>query len=280
MLTITFSNEKGGVGKTTLAVHFAALAASLGLKVLLIDADPQGNAGDFFDVESWGAFYDLMVRDANWSDVLQYINPEIYDYPDSTPQNQIATQNGGLLALLPGNAETQFVNSRLDNSLALYDRLGELAEAESFDAVMIDTSPTPSSLHGAVYMASDYAIVPVVPERWGLGGLFRTIENIERFSQQRQAYLGSPVEIAGIVPVQTRLNTLEHQERMLEIKKYYPKKLWMPIAQRIGWAELCTLQRTLFRVGPDSPEHEDFIPVGKRFVSLLQEALVSDGTTD
>src|SRR5687768_423935 len=74
MKIITFLNEKGGVGKTTLAIHLAAGLAIGGQRVLLIDADAQGNAGQWFNIAPYPGFYNLLVRDAPFDEVVKPVD--------------------------------------------------------------------------------------------------------------------------------------------------------------------------------------------------------------
>ncbi|PJF33875.1 MAG: hypothetical protein CUN57_01010, partial [Phototrophicales bacterium] len=99
MKTITLLNQKGGVGKTTLATHLATALAMTGYQTLLIDTDAQGSAtfGVGFDYEP--GLYNLLVRKANWQDVLRVVSPEIYEHPKQQ-------KPGGTLYLLPSNPET------------------------------------------------------------------------------------------------------------------------------------------------------------------------------
>src|SRR5690606_712602 len=107
MKVITLSNEKGGVGKTTMATHVAAGLAVRGKRVLLIDADAQANATTGFGLDEEPGFYDLLVRHAKWNEVLRVLTPEAYEPPD--------VKSKGLLAVLPGNGETQLIAQKIDN---------------------------------------------------------------------------------------------------------------------------------------------------------------------
>ena len=70
MKIVTLLNEKGGVGKTTLATHLAAGLAIRGKRVILVDADPQGHATIAFGLSKEPGFYDLIVRNAPFQKVL------------------------------------------------------------------------------------------------------------------------------------------------------------------------------------------------------------------
>src|SRR5690242_15083890 len=98
MKIITLLNEKGGVGKTTLAVHIAAGLAARGERVVLVDADAQGHATVMLGMSNEPALHDLLVREASFKDTLRFVAPEVYaPYGESK----------GQLFLLPGDTETR-----------------------------------------------------------------------------------------------------------------------------------------------------------------------------
>lgn len=247
MKVITLSNEKGGVGKTTMAIHLAAGLAILGQRVLLIDADAQANATVGLGVSEAPGFYDLLVRDARWNDLLKIINPKLYQPPDKPSK--------GLLAVLPGNGETQLIAQKIDNVYAIQERLQQLDS--SIDTVIFDTSPTPSLLHGAIYMATSAILYPTLCETYSLIGLMKTVKNRQRFSQLRQQTGGDPIDILGIIPVMYRNKTVEHSENLRELRQKFGDHVWDPIPQRIAWSEATAMRRPLFSLSPDHPAAKD-----------------------
>lgn len=259
MKVITLSNEKGGVGKTTMATHLAAGLAVRGQRVLLIDADAQANATTGFGLEEEPGFYDLLVRQAKWNEVLRVITPEAYEPPD--------TKSKGLLAVLPGNGETQLIAQKIDNVYAINERLQQIEN--NIDVVIFDTSPTPSLLHGAIYMATDAILYPTLCEAYSLIGLMKTIGNRKRFSEMRVQAGGKPIELLGIIPTMFREKTVEHSENLRELREEFGTKIWDPLPLRIAWSEASTLRRPVFNVAPKNPASRD----AWRIVMNVEKAL-------
>ena len=86
MKIITLLNEKGGVGKTTLATHIAAGLAFRGFRVVLVDADPQGHATVALGLPKEPGLYDLLVRDAPFKSVLRFIPAQVYQVGEEPPK--------------------------------------------------------------------------------------------------------------------------------------------------------------------------------------------------
>lgn len=239
---ITLACEKGGTGKTTLAVTLAAGLAIRGLRVLLMDADAQGHATFGLGLKNEPGFYDLLVRDAEWKSVLRVVQPEIYEPPDQ--------KSRGLLVVVPGNTETQFVAQKVDNAYIVAERLNELEQ--HIDVVIIDTSPTPSLLHGAIYLATDALLYPTLCETFSLNGLVSTIKNQQRFSQQRRNAIGREITSIGIAPTMYRHKTVEHSENLAQLRERYGDLVWSPLPMRITWSEAVTMRRSVFAIAPHS----------------------------
>src|SRR5690606_21336469 len=95
--TIAVTNEKGGVGKSTMAAHIAAGLSLRGRTVLLIDTDPQGHLARLFGMDAEDGLYRLIVEKAGWGDVVREVPEAAY-----RPASLADRQAGGGLYLLPG----------------------------------------------------------------------------------------------------------------------------------------------------------------------------------
>ncbi len=250
MIVMTFANEKGGVGKTTVATTIAAGMAARGLRVLLIDADAQGHATFGMGLKLAPGFYDLMVRDAEWKDVLKIVAPERY-----TIVGTAGSSHTGMLAMLPGNGETQLIASKVDKIDLMAERLDELTD--HLDVVIFDTSPTPSLLHGAIYLATDVLIYPTVCETYSINGLLSTIRNRQTFDRTRQNMFGREIAFGGIIPTMYRGQTVEHSENRKQLLERYGELVWEPVAERITWPEATAARVPVYNAAPNSAAAED-----------------------
>lgn len=241
MQVITLLNEKGGVGKTTLATHIAAGLALTGKRVLLVDADPQGNATLSMSFAPSPGLYELLVRNGSFQDVIKIVPPETYSLPDSP--------SPGLLALIPSNLETRNIANSIPDVLVMVKRIKEVENA--IDYVIFDTSPTPSLLHGSIYMATDYIIIPTMMEFLGINGMVQSMEHASMFIDNKKAMQLSPLQVMGVVPTMTRLQTVEHSENLAELQETYGDLIWDPIAHRIAWGEAMNRQQPVWVIDPD-----------------------------
>jgi chromosome partitioning protein len=148
--TICVINQKGGVGKTTTSVNMAGILASRGYHVLLIDSDPQSNATTYYsmyDAELPG-IYDVMLRGV----------------PMAKAARETSVQG---LDILPATFEFR----RADGALSLINMGKEfvLSEAlapvkDEYDYIIIDCPPDDDNVTTNDLVASDYVILPTIPD--------------------------------------------------------------------------------------------------------------------
>lgn len=261
MRIVTLLNEKGGVGKTTISFHVAAGLAVAGFRVVAVDADAQGSLTETAGFEQAPGLYDLIVRHNPFRKVLRYVNPEIYEYPRRAVKGQ--------LFLLPSNVETQSIASNSKDALAFVRRFAELQDAVDF--VIVDTSPTPSLLHGAIYLATDAILYPTKCEYLSFRGLQNSFLHRRENERYRSQFHFAPIVNLGILPNIYRQGTLEHRENLEELRETYGDLVWDPIPQSTIWTESSRVHRTIWNYAPGSPAARHGWNLLKTFLEAIKD---------
>lgn len=158
---LAITNQKGGVGKTTTTSAIASGLARKGYKILAIDMDPQGNLGFCLDaeIENSPTVYELLKGSATIKEVTQRKNNV-----DIIPSN-----------ILLSGAELEF--SDVGREFLLRDAIAPVIEF--YDLVVIDTPPALNILTVNAYTATDYLIIPMIPEILSLLGISQLRETVE-----------------------------------------------------------------------------------------------------
>lgn len=168
MKVITVVNLKGGVGKTTTVVNMAAiLARDYGKRVVVIDADPQGNATDFFKARSEGSGTLSVLKG------LSAFPDEVLDETD-VEGVRIVTASMDLIRL-----DIASLTGKEDRLHALRDFCQALEEDRETDFVLIDCPPSFTAASCAAILASEDIIIPVKPDGFVLRGVEDLRQQIE-----------------------------------------------------------------------------------------------------
>ena len=178
---IAIANQKGGVGKTTTSINLSASLSSKGKKVLVIDADPQGNTTSGFGVEKndlENTIYELMLSECSIKEcILNNVIPDV----------SIIPSNVNLAA-----AEIELIG--IDRKEFILKREVEWIK-ESYDYIIIDCPPSLGQLSINAFTASDSILIPVQSEYYAMEGLSQLIHTINLVKER----LNPDLEMEGVV---------------------------------------------------------------------------------
>jgi chromosome partitioning protein len=240
----TVANQKGGVGKTTSAVNIAAALAMGGLRVLVIDLDPQGNACTALgiDRENIAGMFEVLVNDAPLASVLQKVA--------GFPHLECAPADRGL-----ANAEVNmvsFVSRENRLKLALDSLLQEReAQGQRFDYVIIDCPPSLGLLTINALTAAGEILIPIQCEYYSLEGVKLLIETVE---QIKRTQLNKNLEISTIVLTMFDSRTRLANDVADSVRQHFPTQLVdFPIPRAVRVSEAPSFNQTVMTYDASSP---------------------------
>ena len=210
---ISVANQKGGVGKTTTTVNLGTIIAKKGKKVLLIDADPQGNASSGLGVEKEVEYstYDILVNDTKLEDAIQ----------DTIIKNlKVCPANMNL-----AGAEVELV-SMMSREQRLKEKLDEIKD--QFDYIFIDCPPSLGLITLNSFTASDSVLIPVQCEYFALEGLGQLLNTVNLV----QKHLNKNIRIEGALLTMYDIRTNLSNQVVKEVKKYFENKVYKTVIPR------------------------------------------------
>ncbi len=205
---IAFSNQKGGVGKTTTCVNMSAYLASKGYKCLIVDLDPQGNATTglgFSKSEVKNSVYNVMIDDMPIRDAV--IKTQV-DNLDILPSN---------IDLAGAEVELVYIKNREH----VLKKVLELAKG-TYDFITIDCPPSLGLLTINALASADTVIIPIQSEYYALEGLSQLMNTIKLVVK----HLNPALKIEGVVLTMSDNRAIISRQISSEIKKFFGKRVY------------------------------------------------------
>ena len=210
---VSVANQKGGVGKTTTAVNLSTILAKRGKKVLLIDADPQGNAtsGLGIDKDVKLSVYDVLINDVEIENTIK----------DTLVKN---------LEICPSNINLAGAEVELVPMMSREYRLKEKVDAQKdkYDYIIIDCPPSLGLITLNAFTASDSVLIPVQCEYYALEGLGQLINTINLVKK----HLNADLVIEGALLTMFDIRTNLSNQVVKEVNKYFESKVYKNVIPR------------------------------------------------
>ena len=206
--TISFANQKGGVGKTTSAINIASAIGISGKKILLIDCDPQGNATSGVGIREsriQATIYDVLIGRCHASDAII-----------QTEYKNLSIIPSGM-DLAAAELELADIEKRQNR---LKDPLSEVSD--NYDYILIDCPPSLGMLTVNALTASDGVVIPMQCEYFSLEGLSQIMMTIKQVKKLYNPML----TLTGILVTMYNGRLNLSLQVLDELKKHYADKLF------------------------------------------------------
>ncbi|MCH2113527.1 MAG: AAA family ATPase [Pirellulales bacterium] len=261
MRSIAIINQKGGVGKTTTAVNLSAALAGQGLRVGLIDMDPQAHASLHLGTSAQpeqSTVYDLMTGDTPLSKIWQPAGKNM----------SVATSHIDLAA-----AEVELAGV-VGRELILRDQL--VLERDRFDYVLIDCPPSLGILTINALSAVDDVLLPLQPHYLALHGLSKLLQTIDLVATR----LNDRLRLAGVVLCLYDSGTRLAAEVAADVEEFFresqrSQSAWQDvhlfetrIRRNIRLAEAPSFEQSIFDYSAQSAGAEDYFGLATELISL------------
>ena len=249
---LTVANQKGGVGKTTTTVNLAAALSMGGLKVVVIDLDPQGNASTALGVEHQdnAGIYEVLMGESTMSKVIQ----KVAGFPSLECVSSNTSLAQAEIELVPMVAREMRLKEAIEELVA-----NRAAVDETIDYIFIDCPPSLGLLTINAFTAAKEVLIPIQCEYYSLEGLSQLLKTFELVKKR----LNPTLKLSTLVLTMFN-NTNLANDVANEIRKHYPNELIdIPIPRTVRVSEAPGFKQTVMTYDPVSPGAVAYMAVAR-----------------
>lgn len=258
---ITIGNQKGGVGKTTTAVNLSDSFSRNDKKVLVIDADPQGNTSSVL-------LKDVSMRDTN------SLCSALEAPPGSVTLSSMAAEtNFDNVKIVPNNVGCTSWERKVANSLDTVFGLKRLISNDSniaeFDFVLIDTPPNVGAMVNCSLMISDYVIIPILAsDQFSLDGFFTFMQLIQSIKNHNEK-----LKLLGVVITRFDSSWDLYVENRDRINSFFAEKgihvFPHEIRQDVHIDMAHMKRKTVYELDPHCEGSQDYKMLSEEIITMI-----------
>lgn len=241
-ITICITNQKGGVAKTTTAIHLAHGLALLGKRVLIVDFDPQGQAATALGLDPEPGVFNLLIN----------------------RQAHIRETGRQNLFLIPGDNSTAtaqiVINAENRPISAITDVLRRFAH--EYQYIVFDTAPSAGGIQERAIFASNTLLLPTSTEFLSSDGMMKGVELINTLRSER----GWNGTMLGILPTFHDEQTNISRETLSQLKEQFGEYILSPIHRATFLRDCAAEGKTAFEINPG---HR----AAKEYAALVEDVL-------
>ena len=243
---IAVFNHKGGTGKTTTSVNLAAGLAEAGMRVLLVDADGQGNVGASLGIRGEHGLYHVLVHGISVERAAVPVRHNL----DVLTSNELLAAAELHLARLP------------NRDRVLRERLGD--RASGYDVVVIDCAPALSLMNQNALVYADSVLVPVSCDYLSLVGVKQVLKTLKNVRE----LLKHEVALLGVLPTFFDVRNSISRSCIESLQEHFGERCLNPIRVNTKLREAPSVRKTIFEHAPDSHGALDYLALVDRVRSL------------